>query len=455
MKRYIDIYTLLLTVFILTTGSDEVRAGADTAEDSCRSAYHSAYEILDDYIRSKSDPDVKVGRLCRKDRVALFDRCVDLNDGRWHGPDEFQSSSMTGMASCCHHLNAKDMGALQVCGHYSKKRTVEQQISLFNNCKANGGDNYTPNCCDHFDSSEGPRHVRACGYKSKSDKFWTGIARTFSGDALIEAITGKSYEDIIKRAIKDIENAPKSWGNCVSDIAECSDKEARRILYRTLWPVIERYKAHLEKSAKHKWRKLSPTFIQEFSGYYPSLNLSNIRYADKIDTLHGQAITWGNHIYFPTTLNLDSPGHLQWMLHEIQHSVQYQGRGGYKEFLGEYIWKAFGKVLENGHFDVHDFIGPERAAASTASRIMALRKTVNGCLSDYHSTDEILADFVQAKTNPNVKVGRLCRKDRVGLYDRCLVLNGGNVHGPDEFQNTSCCNHLQLADQKAVGACGH
>lgn len=48
----------------------------------------------------------------------------------------------------------------------------------------------------------------------------------------------------------------------------------------------------------------------------------------------------------------------------------------------------------------------------------------------------------------------VCARDRKLIFKRCVAMNGGNVHGPDEFQPNSCCHHLSIGDAKELGVCG-
>lgn len=76
------------------------------------------------------------------------------------------------------------------------------------------------------------------------------------------------------------------------------------------------------------------------------------------------------------------------------------------------------------------------------------------CESRYKSTNEILDDYYAARKNPNIKVGRLCKYNRVANFDRCVEKSNGNVHGGDEFTSNSCCDHLTGKDQRSISVCG-
>lgn len=193
----------------------------------------------------------------------------------------------------------------------------------------------------------------------------------------ITVVTGKDLAGNLRQLERDIRNAPQSWTNCVARVDRCVDKELRRFAYRSMSPVIERYKRHLEYDARGKWKSLPNWVMSVASSHYPNINLRNIRYAENVNTIHGAAITWESNIYFPISINLNSRNDLHWMLHEIEHSSQYAGRGGYKNFLSQYLLKSAGQVIERGSFDVHDFIGPEREANSKANSVITYFRNNN------------------------------------------------------------------------------
>jgi uncharacterized membrane protein len=136
--------------------------------------------------------------------------------------------------------------------------------------------------------------------------------------------------------------------------------------YYALWPVLDRYRNDLQNQARGRWKKLPRRFINEAQKHY-SINLDNIQYAENIETWHGAAITIENRIYFPIMINLQDQSDVYWMLHEIEHSVQYARRGGYKSLMSEYAIKSVAKIIENQSVNVHDYNDLERAADRKAS----------------------------------------------------------------------------------------
>ncbi|WP_178133967.1 eCIS core domain-containing protein [Vineibacter terrae] len=104
--------------------------------------------------------------------------------------------------------------------------------------------------------------------------------------------------------------------------------------------------------------------------YYPEIDLRKVRFAVDINTGHGQAITIGYRIFFPRKIDLDDRNDVLLMLHELEHVVQYERRGGIRPFLAEYIAKIPTKIIERRRFNIHDDLDIERAANAKADRVI-------------------------------------------------------------------------------------
>lgn len=187
----------------------------------------------------------------------------------------------------------------------------------------------------------------------------------------IKQLTGSRLDEHIARIPKDIENIPRSWGNCARAPGHCVRETIEELPARSARPVLNRYKAHLFDQARSRWQRLPESFVQAAQRFY-AVDLRRVRFATGIDTVHGQAITWGNEIFFPQhRLDLSgSRSDVELMLHELEHVVQYNRRG-VDRFLSEYALKAVGKLIQRGSFNVHDHIDIERAADRKASRAFA------------------------------------------------------------------------------------
>ncbi len=121
------------------------------------------------------------------------------------------------------------------------------------------------------------------------------------------------------------------------------------------------YENTLRGQAGNGWRALPPVFVDAMQGAY-SVNLASVRYAVRINTANGEAQTFGRWIYFPSNIDLSTYDDLKWMLHELEHVVQYSGASyGYAGSVCEYMAKSVGSGFQ------HDKIDWERAADAKAA----------------------------------------------------------------------------------------
>jgi Domain of unknown function (DUF4157) len=127
---------------------------------------------------------------------------------------------------------------------------------------------------------------------------------------------------------------------------------------------VRAYELELQNQASGRWKALPFPLIEYLQGEYSSVNLASVRYAENIRTVDGSAHTFGNRIYFPSGLDLTNFGDLHWMLHELEHTVQYASRGGKSTMLCEYQAKFVGSGLD------HDQIDMERAADRKADYLV-------------------------------------------------------------------------------------
>ncbi len=141
-------------------------------------------------------------------------------------------------------------------------------------------------------------------------------------------------------------------------------EELKNLILPQLFKV---YIDYLERQASSK-KRLPDDFIQVVAKYYRSIDLHNVRYAENINTIHGQAITIENTIYFTEKIDFKDPSDLNWMLHELEHVVQYN-KVGLCAFLERYICQAAVRIATDGSFNVHDSVGIEKEADAKADRI--------------------------------------------------------------------------------------
>lgn len=189
----------------------------------------------------------------------------------------------------------------------------------------------------------------------------------------VKDLTGKRLDQHLNHGARELGNAPESWARCAGRLGRCIPETLERLpsTFSPAAPIVERYKQHLFNQANGRWQTLPFDFINAAQRFYPGIDLHRVRYAEGINTLHGQAITWHYHIFFPDVIDLATENDFELMLHELEHVVQYDQRGGEREFISEYILKVPGKVIERGSFNVHDHIDIERAAIRKAENIFS------------------------------------------------------------------------------------
>ncbi len=153
------------------------------------------------------------------------------------------------------------------------------------------------------------------------------------------------------------------------------ENEARRRMDQVRqysMPVAANYIAHLNAQASGRYRSLPPELIRILAPQYPRTDLGRVRYAENIDTIHGQAITIGDRIYFPTSIDLrNTESHFYWLLHELEHVGQYRAHGGVEPFLVKYLTDGAIKITQRRCINVHDSLALERDADNKVSRIGA------------------------------------------------------------------------------------
>ncbi|KAJ5188418.1 hypothetical protein N7491_004743 [Penicillium cf. griseofulvum] len=150
-------------------------------------------------------------------------------------------------------------------------------------------------------------------------------------------------------------------------------------------PIAQAYIQYVEGQARGKYKSLPrwlKLILQEKASY--DIDLTEVSYAEGIDTLQsGNAITFGYCIHFPTTINLDdlqpNRDDVHWMLHELEHVVQYKRIGGVNAFVIKYVvqatitgsWKGdiTGSWKENIN-NIHDNMDIERDAANKADSLL-------------------------------------------------------------------------------------
>jgi hypothetical protein len=135
-------------------------------------------------------------------------------------------------------------------------------------------------------------------------------------------------------------------------------------------PVVREYFTYLESQGSNRWKRLPKRLQSILAPEYIKAFLSKVRYAENINTVHGQAITVENNIYFPTSINLNNYSDMSWLLHELEHVSQYQVHGGKTSFVIKYLANGVLEIGRNGSIDIHDAINLERDADNKSNRIL-------------------------------------------------------------------------------------
>jgi uncharacterized membrane protein len=136
-------------------------------------------------------------------------------------------------------------------------------------------------------------------------------------------------------------------------------------------PIIGTYKRSLLEQAEGRWQRLPDWFIDLFADEYPEISLRQVRYATRINTVHGQAITFAYQIFFPKDIDLNTRSGKHLMLHELEHTAQYQRKGGEQAFISEYLLHGAGRIIQKRSFDVHDDINTEADAISKSDDVIS------------------------------------------------------------------------------------
>ncbi len=191
----------------------------------------------------------------------------------------------------------------------------------------------------------------------------------------------KPLEDIQREGGVLLENIRREGGNAFEYVKSY-------VQQGLVPPLIREYTAYLEFQGNQKgWKQLPIDHRVILQPHY-KVSLPSIRYAENIDTVHGQAITIGDKIYFPDTIDLYDKAGLHLMMHELEHTVQYQTLGGVTPFLIKYLIldsclsPGYEKVdKRNGrnerevvHFDVHDCRQIEKDADAKANGLFGIDK---------------------------------------------------------------------------------
>jgi len=198
-------------------------------------------------------------------------------------------------------------------------------------------------------------------------------------------------------------------------------------LATTLGPfsvALKAYMTDLDKQVQGKYKQL-PAWLRmvldDLDAYDFDLNL--VHYAEGINTGHGAAITIGYNIYFPRAVDLrqipTSETDLLWILHELEHVIQYKRTGGINAFIVKYFAQSISK-LNLKTLNIHDSLQIEKDADNKAkSLIQAVREGAKDLPIEW--TDLVpVKNFVSVYATPNGGIGGYNLKsaaDRAFAFD--------------------------------------
>lgn len=186
---------------------------------------------------------------------------------------------------------------------------------------------------------------------------------------------GNEIRDGVANLAREIQSTPEAVQECINDVPRC----ANEILSAPLAAPVQAYIDSLYNQSEGKIFTFSPEFITLAQPYY-NIDLKGITWANDINTGHGMTVAYCDRIFFAGHGNLwKDPNELHHVLHELEHTVQCQGRGQ-RTYLAEYVLKAGLDVVKTGRLNVHDVHDYEVAAEAKANQITGVlwEKIKNG-----------------------------------------------------------------------------
>jgi len=131
---------------------------------------------------------------------------------------------------------------------------------------------------------------------------------------------------------------------------------------------VEGYVQYLKSQNKHRER-LPPLFKEGFQKDF-SFDIDDIWYAERVETLTGQAVTIDRTIYYPGKVPVKGHDFVKSILHELIHVKQQEKYGqlffeiyGAQAFLSTISAPLKGKVSIT---TIHDDVGMEKEALDLA-----------------------------------------------------------------------------------------
>lgn len=122
--------------------------------------------------------------------------------------------------------------------------------------------------------------------------------------------------------------------------------------------------------------KLPRGLCKLLAGHY-DCNLDDIRFGERINTVHGHTMTWGNKIFFTGSGDFyKNETAFSTLLHELEHVVQFGRQGGKSGFLMKYLPQGGAQIppyvdllIRKKTFSIHDNIDMEVEAIDKERRL--------------------------------------------------------------------------------------
>lgn len=175
---------------------------------------------------------------------------------------------------------------------------------------------------------------------------------------------GEESKRAINNLASELGKTPEAFQACINNVPQC----ANEIISAPLAAPVQAYIEGLYRQSEGRTYPFSPEFIALAQPYF-SVDLKGITWANDINTGTGMSVSYCDRIFFAGHGNLwEDQNELHYVLHELEHTVQCQGRGK-RTYLAEYVLKVGIDVLKAGHFNVHDINDYEIAAEAKANQI--------------------------------------------------------------------------------------
>ena len=175
---------------------------------------------------------------------------------------------------------------------------------------------------------------------------------------------GEETKRTFNNLAQELGKAPEAIQACLSNVGMC----ANEILSAPLALPVQAYIETLYRQSEGRTYPFSPEFIALAQPYY-SVDLRGITWANDIDTGSGMSVSYCDRIFFVGHGDLwQSKDELNHVLHELEHTVQCQGRGK-RTYLAEYVLKASLAVVRTGRLNVHDVLDYEVSANAKADQL--------------------------------------------------------------------------------------